>query len=240
MRLMVTRPAADAAPLAQRLARLGHDVILEPLLEIGFRDHVRPDLGGVAAVLATSANGVRALARMSARRDLPVLAVGDATARAAREAGFERVASAAGTVERLAALVVETRSPSDGCLLHVAGTRVAGDLQELLSARGFLVRRVVGYHAKTSEGLSAAGAEAVAAGDIDGVLFFSPRTARTFVSLALKAGLGDACRRVTVYCLSAAVAERAVERSDDLGWRRVAVAARPDEASLLELLEADP
>ncbi len=237
MRLMVTRPSADAAPLAERLTQLGHDVILEPLLEIGFRDDVCPKLDGVAAVLATSANGVRALERMSPRRDLPVFAVGDATARTARAAGFRQVASAAGDVDSLAALVVETLEPSDGSLLHVAGTRVAGDLQGILSARGYAVQRVVGYHAKTLDCLSSVGAGALRAGEVDGVLFFSPRTARTFVSLAVEAGLGGACCKVTAYCLSAAVAERLLERPDDLGWSRVAVADRPDEASLLELLK---
>jgi len=237
---MVTRPQADAAPLAEKLSALGHQVILEPLLEICFRDSVEPDFGDTAAVLATSANGVRALERMTGERSLPLFAVGDATARAARAAGFDRVESAAGDVDKLAALVAARLEPSAGPLLHVAGTRIAGDLHGILSGHGFTVRRVVGYDAKTPDQLSEQGADAITAGKVDGILFFSPRTARTFVSLAVKAGLGSSCRELTAFCLSTAVATRASEQPDGLGWRGIKVAGRPEEESLLELLEAEP
>ncbi|NQV22119.1 MAG: uroporphyrinogen-III synthase [Rhodospirillales bacterium] len=239
LRLMITRPQEDAAPLAARLRALGHEVLLEPLLEIGFKDNVALDLDGVAAVLATSANGVRALARMCGRRDVPLFAVGDATARAARDAGFRQVTSAGGDVHALAATVAKHLDPAQGRLLHVAGTRQAGDLQGLLSARGFDVDRAVLYDATTAERLSEQACERLCAGTIDGVLFFSPRTARTFVSLAVNTGLGGACRGVTAYCLSPAVADGATHRPDDLAWRRVCAAVRPEETSLLELLEAE-
>ena len=49
------------------------------------------DLDGVQALIATSANGVRAFAARDPRRSLPVCAVGDATARAASDAGFADV-----------------------------------------------------------------------------------------------------------------------------------------------------
>ena len=60
---MITRPLEDATSLAERLRGLGHEGVLEPLLEIRFKDGVTVDLAGVAAILATSANGIRALAR---------------------------------------------------------------------------------------------------------------------------------------------------------------------------------
>lgn len=239
LRLMITRPRDDAAPLGARLRVLGHEVLLEPLLEIGFKDNVALDLGGVAAVLATSANGVRALARTCGRRDVPVFAVGDATARAARDVGYEHVTSAGGDVDALAITVAKHLDPTDGRLLHVAGTRRAGDLQGLLSARDFDVERAVLYDATTAERLSEQAGDRLRAGTIDGVLFFSPRTARTFVSLAVNAGLGGDCRGVTAYCLSPAVAEGATHRAGDLAWDQVRVAVRPEETSLLELLEAE-
>lgn len=240
MRLMITRPQLDAALLATRLRTLGHDALLEPLLEICFKPNMTVDLTGVAAILATSANGARALAQATRRRDLPLFAVGHATARAARDAGFGRVISAGGDVLSLAETVAQTLDPGAGDLLHAAGTRLAGDLQGLLSERGFGARRVVLYDARTAQQLSPPGADALRAGTIDGVLLFSPRTARTFVELAVQAGVGPACRKVTAYCLSAAVAQAAAGRPDDLSWRDIRQAIRPEEGSLLELLEAAP
>ncbi|MDP6883999.1 MAG: uroporphyrinogen-III synthase [Rhodospirillales bacterium] len=95
MRLLVTRPRDDAEALAGPLAALGIEILIEPLLGIRYRDGPPPDLAGVQAILATSANGVRALVRRCDDRDVAVFAVGDATARAARAAARGRGAAAA-------------------------------------------------------------------------------------------------------------------------------------------------
>src|SRR5258708_37900290 len=83
---------------------------------------------GVQALLFTSANGARAGAAATARRDIPVFAVGDATAATARKLGFAEVASAGGAVDDLAALVEGRLDPAHGTLLHAAGSALAGDL----------------------------------------------------------------------------------------------------------------
>jgi uroporphyrinogen-III synthase len=240
MRLMITRPKDDAAPLGERLSAQGHEVLLEPLLEIRFKADASVDLTRVNGVLATSANGVRALAHITERRDLRLFAVGDATARAARQAGFDDVLSAGGDVASLVSLVSETLDPTAGRLLHVAGTRLAGDLQGQLAGKGFEVERAVLYEARTAGNLTPVGRGALQAGAVDGVLLFSPRTARTFVDLAVEGNVAGACRDVTAYCLSPAVARRATERPNELSWRHVREAARPEEVSLLELLETSP
>src|SRR5690606_6100249 len=106
MRLLLTRPRTDGERSAALLARLGHEVELEPLLTIGYRP--KPlDLEGVQALLVTSLNGLRAFLASSERRDLPVLAVGPASAEAARAAGFPSVRSAEGDAAALAELVIE-------------------------------------------------------------------------------------------------------------------------------------
>lgn len=235
MRVLVTRPREDAEPLAERLNTLGIEAMIEPLLTVAFDEAAAPDLDGVQAILATSANGVRAFASLSARRDIPLLAVGDATARTARDIGFRHFESAEGNVETLARLVALRCDPARGPLLHVAGSQLAGDLAGLLEARGFAYRRAVLYAARPAEALSAEAAAALEEGKLDGVLFFSPRTAETFVSLVRQGKLARTCRRLVAFCLSEAVAERA----RTIAWRRIAVAAHPDQDSLLTLL-ADP
>src|SRR3546814_1455751 len=57
----------------------------------------------------------------------------------------------------------------------------------LLQADGFTVRRAVLYEAAAATALPAPVAMAFAAGQYDAVLFFSPRTAATFATLALAA-----------------------------------------------------
>src|ERR1044071_9292646 len=128
LRALITRPRAEAAGLADALASRGIEAIVEPMLDIHYRDAPAPDLAGVQAILCTSANGARALARLSAERERPVFAVGDSPAGRARAEGFVRVESAGGNVADLARVVRERLRPGDGPLLHVAGTEIAGDL----------------------------------------------------------------------------------------------------------------
>jgi len=231
-----TRPRDDAAPLTALLAARGHRVTASPLLEIEYLSDAALDLDGVSGLLATSANGVRAFAQASVRRDLAVYAVGDATARAAVGAGFADVRSAAGDVEALAALVIESCDPTAGALLHAAGTRLAGDLGGRLEAAGFAVRRAVLYRAAKASELPEAAVVGLQAGDIDGVLIFSPRTAAAFVTLVRAAGLEKALAEADVFCLSPTVAAEAKA----LNWRQVLVAAAPTQDALLDLIDAAP
>lgn len=253
-RLLVTRPAEDAEPLAARLRAAGFDASIEPMLDIVQRDGPALDLDGVQALLFTSANGVRSYARRTGRFDRPAYAVGDATAAAARAVGFRHVESASGDVYALAALVRARCLPGAGALLHVAGSKLAGDLAGMLTDAGFAVRREALYDAVPSARLSDRTAGLLRTGALDGVLFFSPRTARSFVRLVAEAGLLDCCRTVDALCLSPAVAEAARAYSPlgsplgsppggaldgDLGvtpWQGVRVAPRPEQESLLGLL----
>jgi uroporphyrinogen-III synthase len=85
MRVLVTRPQPDALETANMLIARGHQPIVAPLVRVNYHDGPEIDLSGVQAILATSANGVRALSRRLARRDLPVFAVGPKTAHTATD-----------------------------------------------------------------------------------------------------------------------------------------------------------
>lgn len=229
---MITRPTEDAQPLARLLEAEGHHVIIEPLLSIELHDDAPLDFSGVQAILITSANGARALAQNTTERGTAVLCVGAATAAAARALGFTNLRSANGDVEDLAALARETYRPEAGPLVHVAGSVVAGDLAGRLETAGFTVRRAVLYEAVPSEALSPVARAAIAEGNIDTVLLYSPRTAARFASLIVEAKLGRSCRAIDAICLSKAVAEAL----GDLPLRRKLVARRPDQEALLDLM----
>src|SRR5271169_6360594 len=123
LQALVTRPREEAEKLAAALAARGIETLIEPLMEVHFRAVASPDLTGVQAVLCTSANGVRALARASAERRLPLLAGGDAA--------------------DLVRLVASRLDPREGHLLHVCGSAVADDLADDLRKRGFAVERSI-------------------------------------------------------------------------------------------------
>ena len=233
MRILITRPIEDAKPLADALAERGIEVLIEPMLDIRHLDDPEIDLEGVQALLFTSANGVRAFAAMSPRRDLKAFTVGDGSAEAARSAGFPDVESAKGDVEALAALVVDRLKPDGGILFHAAGTVTAGDLKTRLETLGYRVRRAQLYEARIATALSPETRTNLTVGGIDAVLLFSPRTAGTFAQLWRLAG-APSLDRVHALCLSAAVAREI----GNLGWAGVEIADHPDLPSMLALVDA--
>lgn len=234
MTALITRPSEDARGLHAELRRRGIAVMHEPMLSIERMADVSVDTSGAQGLLFTSSNGVRAFASLSGQRDLPAFAVGDATAQACRDAGFSEVHSASGDVDALANYVIRHCRPLDGRLIQVAGTVSAGDLAGALRAAGFVIDRIPIYRANVATSLSADTRGAMKSGRIDAVLFFSPRTAATFVSLVQSAGLDNACRNVNAYCLSPSVAKRAAV----LPWKRVTIAAEPTQTALLAAMES--
>ncbi len=232
MRLLITRPREDAEALAELLTRHGVDVLIDPLLTIEYRSGPPLDLAGVQALVVTSANGVRALAHRTERRDLPLFAVGDATARTAIASGFTSVISAAGDVDALARLVISRLDPAAGTLLHSATSIVAGDLAGALGRAGFTYRRDVLYDVRTATALGTETLIRVRAGDVRGVVLFSPRTAGTFSRLAMVAEVATRFSSILCFALSPAVASAAAA----LVWREVLVAARPTQADLVALI----
>ncbi|NBB82443.1 MAG: hypothetical protein GVY28_03475, partial [Alphaproteobacteria bacterium] len=233
---LLTRPEVDSARTLEALAAAGHRAVVAPVIAIdtGAPDPV--DLDGVQAILFTSANGVRAFARLSPRRDLPVLAVGAASSAEARQAGFSRVTSADGDAVALADLAARTCDPTGGALFHAAGKDTAGDLAARLGAAGFDVRRRVLYRAGPVDRLPEVAARTLDDPALAGTLFFSPRTAKTFVRLVREAGKQDRLARLAAVCLSPAVAGRL----DRDAWGEVRIAERPDMDALVAQLDPPP
>jgi uroporphyrinogen-III synthase len=232
MRVLVTRPAEDAIETAALLRERGHEPVIAPLLGVRYHDGPPLDLDGVRALLATSANGVRAFARRTAGRGLSIFAVGSQTAETARAAGFADVRNADGNSENLANAVRGWASPGDGVLLHAAGAEAEGRLADILIAAGYAVRTAVLYDVPAVAALPDAARAALAGGALDAVLLLSARSAQVFAACVAKADLAPACRRVRAVCIS----EAAAKPLAGLAFKDIRIAARPNQASLLDCL----
>ena len=233
MRLLLTRPEPDNARTAALLRAQGHEVVLAPLLRIEAVADADVATPPWAAILFTSANGVRALADHPRRNDLlalPVLAVGQVSADAARAAGFADVASADGDADDLAWLAAERFAGARLPLLYLAGEDRSGDLAGALAVRGLTVRTVAIYRAAKAERFPPPARAALEQGQIDGVLHFSRRSVESYLDCGRDI-VGPALKPVH-YCLSA----RAAEPLRLAGATHISVATQPDEASLLALV----
>jgi uroporphyrinogen-III synthase len=232
MRLLVTRPREDAEAFAKLLRARGHEAVVAPVMEVHLQPGPPVALDGVQGILVTSANGVRAFAERTARRDLSVYAVGPQTSEAARTAGFRAIISADGDSAALVETVAREADPAKGILLHAAGAETAGRLRQALQARGFRVETAVLYDAVPVTKLPANAEENLREGMLDGVLLFSPRSAKTFASLVSDAGLAAFAARLTAFCISAATGAALAP----LTFAQIAIAGTPNQDAILDLV----
>lgn len=224
MRVLITRPKEDAARTAAALRALGHEGIAMPLLDVRFHDGAEIALAPFQAVLATSANGVRALARRTPRRDVPLFAVGPQTAQEAQSLGFAKVRNAQGDSRTLAASVAGWAAAEAGPLLHIKSAEADGTLAALLKAQGFAVENALLYEVAAVERL------APLPPDLDAALFYSARSAAIFRALAAEAQLSVS--GVIAVCIGNAAADAL----DPLRFKDVRVAAQPNQDAMLALL----
>ena len=209
MRLLVTRPAPDAEETAAALAALGHEVLLQPMLRVTFLDPPAA-LPDPAALVATSRNGVRALLAWPATAawlDRPLFVTGAGTAQTATEAGFSDVRPGGADATALADRIVADFAKRRGPILYAAGRDRTGALAGGLSAAGYDVRTIIAYAAETVRHLDTSVVTALETGGIDGILFFSRRTAEAFRAAIEAGGLEGTLSGVTGYALSERVAE---------------------------------
>ena len=210
-RLLLTRARAQAEAFAERVrTETSLEPIISPMQKM--RDlEVNIDLSGISTLAFTSKNGVEAFARMSDTR-LPAYCVGEATAARAQALGFEAKA-AAGTAETLMAIL-----PKSG-VLHLHGRHV----------RQGLGTQHLAIYDQLALPLSDEALDQLAAGGIDAVALFSPRSAQL---------LADSVPEIistkpVLYVLSAAVAAAC-----PAGFT-VRICPSPSAAHMLRLLSAD-
>lgn len=207
--VLVLRPEPAASATVERAQAAGLNARAVPLFTIEPIAWTLPDVGSFDGLLLTSANSVRHAGELLRQlRGLPVYAVGDATADAARERGFDIKATGAAGIDRLLGSI-----EPDLNLLHLCGR----DRKEPASAK------------QSITALPVYGARAVEDPDLGDLancvaLLHSPRAAERFAELVSDKSA------VAIVAISPAAAQAAGP-----GWNCVAAAAEPNEEALLAL-----
>lgn len=206
-RLFILRPEPGASATADKARDLGLEPVVTPLFKVEPLAWELPEAASFDALLLTSANAVRCGGEQLQRlRGLPVHAVGQATADAAREAGFDVASTGKDDVDRLlGSLEAEMK------LLHLCGEDRREPAEPRQEITPLPVYRSVPIDDVRLEGL---------AGQVAAV--HSPRAATRLAELV------EDRFSVAVAAISAVAASAAGD-----GWEHVAVAAEPTDRALL-------
>ncbi len=215
--VLALRPEPGLAATLEKARGLGLPITGHALSEIRALGWDCPDPASIDGLLIGSANAVlhggAQLTRLTAK---PVFAVGEATADAARAAGFTVAVVGSGGLQGVFDTITGPRR-----LL-----RIAGEEHVPLSAPdGVTIATVIAYR---SIGLPLDPAGGVLAAGDALVLLHSAATARQFASEYDRLGLARAATAL------AALGPRIATAAGG-GWRAVHIAPRPDETALLEL-----
>ena len=214
-RILILRPQPGADQSARLARSFGLEPTVAPLFTVGPLAWEPVEAAGFDAVMMTSANAARhggpGLAPLTL---LPCYAVGEATAAAAREAGFERVTAGDGDAEDLIDFCVDDGVCS---LLHLCGRE-----HRPVERPGLRVERRIVYASDAAAALPAAARAALEGGAV--ALLHSPRSAALFGELV------EARGTVAIAAISAAAAEAAGD-----GWLAREAAPQPTDEALLEL-----
>ena len=230
--MLVTRPDPDASDTAARLGALGIEGVPCPLLTHQTLEVSLPEPKGFAALVLTSANALRALDErgvLDRYRALPVYSVGNRTAAMARELGFAEVTSADGAFADLVELLAH--APLSGPIFYPAARDMSADLGKSLAPFGRMVITAEVYAMNPVMELPQGVLDRLNGGEIEAALFYSKRTAQTFVRL-VERGLDRSVQvRLGVLCLSEAVAAPLL----DAHFVRVGLADHPSEEAMMGL-----
>lgn len=208
-RLLVLRPEPGASATVAKAREHGLDAVAVPLFEIEPIAWEAPAAGNFDGLLLTSANAVRhAGDKLTRYRGLQAYAVGEATAEAARNAGFGIASVGHSGVDRLLSSI-----DSELKLLHLCGAdrRVPGNAVQQITA-------VSVYRAKP---IAEPGF-----GELAGMiaLVHSPRAANRLAELV------EDRSGVRIAAISPAAAEAAGD-----GWACTEAAPEPTDEALLAL-----
>jgi|SRR6476646_10233323 uroporphyrinogen-III synthase len=239
MAVLVTRPQPDNEVTAATLRARGFEVLLAPMLRFEALT-VQDDVdAGYGAVIVTSANALRGFEQQPAGQrllGLPLFAVGEHTASAARRAGFDTVISANGDAtalrEAVLARVKAKELKKTSTLLYLAGADLARDLGGDLGEHGFTVVTQTTYRMIPVSDLPRAVSDGFAAHRIRAVLHYSRRSARAFLEAARAAGVEISALAI----LQCSISDPVASILRDAGATQVLVAHSPDENALLETL----
>lgn len=232
MHILITRPQEVALPLAHHLQQQGHQVILDPLLQIRPLPLELPSLFSFEAIVTTSQQAIYCLANLTPQRDFPLWCVGIESAKVAKALGFQTIHIADGSADDLVNRLADTVSASMQPFLHLSGDIIRTDIVQALQCKGIAAQRLVIYQTQEATTFSPETQEAFQKKILNAVLLYSPRTARVFYRLSRAANIQEQFETIIAVCLSNSIKKEILA----LPWKNILVAKKTTTNDLLMAL----
>lgn len=229
--IWVTRPREDSEHFASELADSGVPALVGPVMHIVHMPLTElPKLPD--ALLLTSRHAAQTISVLpTAWCNLPTYCIGPATAEYGRDFGLTHLIPGSTDLTHLLPRMA-AELPGGARIVYFCGEDTRHDASVLGTARGLYIEPIVAYRAPAEAALGENIIEALRENHMDGVAFFSPRSATLAIELMKKAGVEEYAHKLTAYCLSLDVAKAA----GALNWKSLRACHLPTRRDMLELI----
>lgn len=237
MQILLTRPKASSEATAIKLKHMGHQTTIEPMINI-VSVAAQTYNPYYSAIVFTSQNAVRVFNETNpnwlSSFTGKVFSVGSKTTQAIISAGCSNIIQGSGDVDGLAVVMIDNLKGVDKEILFPHGLHVEGDLEGLLVKAGIAVKSVVLYEAKATQQMRKTTINHLKGAEFNYVLFYSARTATTFINMAKASGM-DSLPTTIAVALSAHIGEIL----NNVAWAEVRVAEEKTEQALFDCINND-
>lgn len=220
-----TRPVEYADDMRQAVSMIGDAMIMCPLHAMTVVPWSYSHDTHADAVILTSRLAASIAAQRGVPRNLPVLAVGSATAASARQAGFHEIVDGGGTAERLLN-IIDGASFERG--LYLSARHVSRDLSLDRPQR---IQRHIIYEMTPAEAMPDAVLQSFTSRADVTIPFYSPRALQAFEALVSRHGLNEHLKTATAVLIHSRLADHLTTE-----WRSIEIASSPDNAGMIQAM----
>lgn len=216
MKILITRPIAEAQELAKKLINMGFEPFISPLLEININKDINlEELNRYEALIISSKNAIQAIEK--ANKNLKLLIVGKQSVNFAKSLGFINSFYMGKNITELRSKLEYNQN-----LLYLSGNDVTDDLSDL-----DIKRRII-YQTKILNPNNLI--NFIKLKQSKACLFFSTRTTDVFIDFINENRLESYCRDISVFSLSDKIANNLLK----LEFKSSYIAKEPTLEKLLE------
>ncbi len=214
--VLLTRPEEDCQEITSKIIV---PTISSPLIKIKQSIETVTIPKKTTDLIVTSARVFEMVKNIKTMIKIPVWCVGEATAAAAKEAGFETIFQVNRSAQEILERIVNECPKESSYFVHICGSVVHVDLADALTKLGYHANRIIIYTTEAADVLTPQAEAVMSAGLVQQMPFFSLRTAEVFIDIAQKSDWAENISKITALAHSDAIARTL----NQLSWKRVIV-----------------
>lgn len=198
---LLTRPYNDNLELEAELKAQGHNVIIEPLFQVEYKQVMT--VPACTVVIFTSKNALTSVQNIANKlTHCDCYVVGNACAELAKSMGFKYIYIADNSAYSLLDLLIDNIDKRFDRMVYFCGEITSLDITSILHSKGYEIEEEIVYKTIATNDFSLELKQKIVANAIDVVLLYSYHTAEIFLELLCKNKLEDCMQRVEARIIS--------------------------------------